>query len=197
MATNAYLQGRKKWGRPQAIIWANNSGLLDKDAGTLTIDGVEGEDFIILSDHNRSELSFSKQRIENRKRLINAHMRSYHIADKTNVSWSWDMLPSRAFDNEPNFNSETGKPQSGLVQYTADGGAGGADVVKWYENNPGSFYMFVSYDRLDKFENSPYLHLSQYSEIYEVFFSSFDYDVIKRGQGTHDFWNISVSLEEV
>jgi hypothetical protein len=197
MATSSYIQGRKKWNRPQAIIWSNNSGILDKDSGTLTIEGTEGEDFIILSDHNRSELSFSKQRIENRKRLINAHMRSYHIADKTNISWSWDMIPSRAFDDAPVFNLETGRPQSGLIQYIADGGAGGADVVKWYEDHPGSFYMFVSYDRLDKFESSPYLHLSQYSEIYEVFFSTFDYDIMKRGQGTHDFWNISVSVEEV
>lgn len=197
MATSTYLQGRKKWQRPQAIIWSNNAGLLDKDTGLLTIDGNEGEDFIILSDHNRSELNFAKQRIENRKRLINAHMRSYHIADKAVMSWSWIMLPSRPYSSSQAFDSTTGKPQYALDQYVADGGAGGVDVVKWYEDHPGPFYMFVSYDRLDKFDSSQYLHLSQYSEVYEVYFSNFEYSVVKRGQGTHDFWNISLSLEEV
>lgn len=198
MATSSYLQGRKKFDRPQGLIWSENSGLLDPDTGTLTIDGVEGNDFIILSDHNRSEISFSKQRLENRQRLINGHMRSYHISDKLNLAWSWEYLPSRSFSSSPNFNTENGKPTNlDALQFVVDGGAGGVDLVNWYENHNGSFFMFVSYDRFDKFNTNKFLHLNKYSEIYEVYFASFEYSVNKRGSNTHDFWTISVSLEEV
>jgi len=196
MATSSYLLGRKRFGRPQGIIWSNNSGILS--GGIVVPDGVEGEDFIILSDHGRSELSFSKQRIENRKRLINGNMRSYHVADKVTASWSWDMLPSRAFSNDPIFSDSTGKQTSLSEEYTADGGAGGVDLIKWYENNPGSFYMFLAYDRYDKFDSLAYAQMDKYNEVLNVYFSSFDYTVVKRGStNTHDFFNVDVALEEV
>jgi hypothetical protein len=196
MASSAYLQGRRKWGRPQAIIWSKNLSLLESNQ--LALEGVEGEDFIILSDHNRSQLGFSKNRIENKKRLVNGHLRSYHVADKEQISVSWEMLPSRSFNQDPLFNEDTGKPSAiNLEMYTADGGAGGVDLVNWYENNQGSFYMFVAYDRYDKFNELKYLQLSEYNILFEVYFSSFEYEVIKRGIGTHDFWNISLTLEEV
>ena len=109
------------------------------------------------------------------------------------------MLPSRAFNKDPQFDPSTGLPTaSDLVQYIVDGGSGGVDLADWYKNNTGSFYMIVSYDRFDKFASAgKYLHLSQYSDILEVFFVNFDYSVIQRGGTTHDFWNISVSVEEV
>jgi hypothetical protein len=103
MDRDVYLKSRKKWIRPQAIIFSNNSnGLIN---GVPQIDGTEREDFIILSDHNRSDISFSANRLENRKRMVNGHMRSYHIADKMNISFSYSLLPSRSFDGDPEFNS--------------------------------------------------------------------------------------------
>ena len=196
MATSGYLLGRKRFGRPQGVIWANNSGILSN--GIIVPDGVEGEDFIVLSDHGRGELGFNKQRIENRKRLVNGNMRSYHVADKVSVSWSWDMIPSRAFSNDPIFSDTTGKQTSLSQEYTADGGAGGVDLIKWYEDNPGSFYMFLAYDRYDKFDSSAYANMDKYNEVLEVYFASFDYTVVKRGStNTHDFFNVDVSLEEV
>jgi hypothetical protein len=196
MATSGYLLGRKRFGRPQGVIWANNSGILSN--GIIVPDGVEGEDFIVLSDHGRGELGFNKQRIENRKRLVNGNMRSYHVADKVSVSWSWDMIPSRAFSNDPIFSNTTGKQTSLSQEYTADGGAGGVDLIKWYENNPGSFYMFLAYDRFDKFDTLAYANMDKYNEVLEVYFASFDYTVVKRGStNTHDFFNVDVSLEEV
>jgi hypothetical protein len=196
MATSGYLLGRKRFNRPQGVIWANNSGILSN--GIIVPDGVEGEDFIVLSDHGRGELGFNKQRIENRKRLVNGNMRSYHVADKVSVSWSWDMLPSRAFSNDPIFSNTTGKQTSLSQEYTADGGAGGVDLIKWYEDNPGSFYMFLAYDRYDKFDSSAYANMDKYNEVLEVYFASFDYTVVKRGStNTHDFFNVDVSLEEV
>lgn len=195
MANSTYMQNRWAYTRPQAIAWSKNSGI--SSGGIVVPDGVEGTDFIILSDHNRSEIAIGSQRIENRKRMINATMRSYHIADKLTVSWDWDMLPSRSYNGNPNFNAN-GIPASGLTEYTVDGGAGGVDVVKWYENNPGSFYMFMSYDRHDKFADQvdEYDHLHQYNDVIEVYFSSFSFNVIKRGGSNFDFWNISVAVEE-
>jgi len=199
MATSGYIIGRKKYTRPQAIIWSKELPLLDDTTGVLTVSGSEGTDFIILSDHNRSEIDFAQQRIENKKRMINGSLRSYYIADKTTLSWSWDMLPSRAFNKDPQFDPSTGLPTaSDLVQYIVDGGSGGVDLLEWYEENTGSFYMILSYDRFDKFSGGGnYLHLSQYSDILEVNFSSFEYSVVQRGGTTHDFWNVSVSVEEV
>jgi hypothetical protein len=188
------LSGLRK--RPQAVAWADEFSI--SDAGLLVPGGVEeGEDFLILSDHNRSEINFTKQRLENRQRMISGSMRSYHIADKTGVSWSWDMLPSRAYSGDPAY-SETGTvTTNGLTPYTVDSGAGGVDIVKWYDNHPGSFYMFLAYDRFDNFTTSEYSRFGQYNEVIEVLFAGFDYSVVKRGGETHDFWNISVTLEEV
>jgi hypothetical protein len=196
MATSAYLLGRKRFGRPQGVIWSNNPGVLS--SGIVVPEGTEGEDFIVLSDHGRTELSFNKQRIENRKRMINGGMRSYHVADKINVSWSWDMLPSRSYSNDPLFSNNTGKQTSLSTEYTADGGAGGVDLIQWYDNNPGSFYMFLAYDRYDKFNSSAFAQMDKYNEVLEVYFASFDYAVIKRGSiNTHDFFNVDVAVEEV
>ena len=194
---SGYLNARKKWIRPQAVIFSNNSnGILD---GVPQISGVEREDFIILSDHNRSEISFKTNRLENRKRMVNGHMRSYHIADKMNVSFSYNLIPSRSFDGDPEFNTSGIATDLSLTEYTADGGAGGAELLDWYTSNPGSFYMFLSYDKPQEFSSNetPYDNLSKYSDELEVFFSDFSYNVIKRGGTNHDLWDISISLEEV
>jgi hypothetical protein len=195
MVSSAYLNSRKKWDRPQAIIWSNNSaGIIN---GVPQITGSEGEDFLILSDHNRSAVDFSIDRIENRKRMVNGHMRSYHIADKLRVSTNWNLLPSRAFNKDPDFSVNGNPVATSLVEYTADGGAGGSDLLNWYNSNPGSFYMFISYDKNSKLNDVPYQNLATYSEVLEVYFSSFTYNVVKRGATNHDLWDISISLEEV
>ena len=41
MATSGYLLGRKRFGRPQGVIWSNNSGVLSN--GLLVPDGIEVE----------------------------------------------------------------------------------------------------------------------------------------------------------
>jgi len=195
MVSSAYLNARKKWTRPQAVIFSNNStGILD---GVPQISGTEREDFIILSDHNRSEISFKANRLENRKRMVNGHMRSYHIADKMSVSFSYNLIPSRSFDGDPEFNTSGIATDLSLTEYTADGGAGGAELLDWYSSNPGSFYMFLSYDKPQNFSTNPYDNLSKYSDELEVFISDFSYNVIKRGGTNHDLWDISISLEEV
>jgi hypothetical protein len=196
MVSSAYLNSRKKWARPQAVIFSNNPGGTD-EFGDMYIDGIEREDFIILSDHNRSEISFKTNRLENRKRMVNGHMRSYHIADKMNVSFSYNLLPSRSFNGDPEFNTSGIATDLSLIEYTADGGAGGAELLDWYSSNPGSFYMFLSYDKPQNFISGIYEKLDKYSDVLEVFISDFSYNVIKRGGTNHDLWDISISLEEV
>jgi hypothetical protein len=174
--------------------------------------------------------------------MINGRMRSYHIADKLDLSTSWNKLPSRSFSNFPGFN-EFGRPDD-LVksvdhddnpatpdkllvreedhdnnpatpnkiieqysgspfykdqQYTSDGGAGGVDILNWYNSYKGSFFVYLAYDKYTEFspeDPNRYSKLGQYNEILEMYISSFTYSVEKRGSSNYDFWNISLSLEE-
>lgn len=215
MASSTYLNARKQYQRPQGILWADNSGTLTNgiyvpngyevgaDVGEET-DTTLFDQFLVLSDHNRSEISFSSDRIEQRQRTINGRMRSYHVADKLKISFSWTMLPSRSFNLLPKFDSN-GDPYDytqddlTLNEYTADGGAGGVQVLDWYKNHPGSFWMYLAYDNYSNFgnDNAAFDHLAEYNEIIEVYFADFNYSVVKRGGTNHDLWNISVNLEEV
>jgi hypothetical protein len=220
MAELSYIVGRKAYARPQGILLANNSGYISQ--GKRIPEGNEFEDFIILSDDNRGPINFEINRLERRERTVNGRMRSYHIADKLNISVSWDMLPSRGFSVQPTFQNESqanpgsvtnlvtttvvnettrpvspfGSPYYQDQQYTSDGGVGGVEILDWYETYTGSFWAFLSYDNY-KDLGGDRDRLSEYSEVVEVFFSSFDYSVEKRGGSNFDFWNISFSLEEV
>jgi hypothetical protein len=196
MSTSAYIQGRKKYGRPQAILFSNNPGYVDN--GIYVPEGNEFQDFIILSDDNRQQLDINQNRIETRKRMINGRMRSYHIADKISISISWEMLPSRSASSPEVFESTTGESllTSETTSFTTDRGAGGVEILDWYRNHQGSFWVFLAYDNYKNFDGS-YEKMNQYNEIVEVFFDSFTHSVINRGRATHDFWNISMTLEEV
>jgi hypothetical protein len=228
MITNkTYLLGRSKYARPQAVLFANNPGSIvdgyyvpnGLEFGAQTPAGALVEDinqFLILSDDNRGEISFQNERIENRQRTINGRMRSYFISDKLQINMSWNNLPSRSFKTNPNFSAESGittevdgetipVPQgksiysgNNLFEYTTDGGAGGAELLNWYNLNTGSFWVYLAYDNRPNFgnEDSSYNNLNRYNEIIEVFFSDFSYSVVKRGGTNFDLWNVSLSLEE-
>lgn len=214
MASSSYMAGRRSYlpsaTRPQAILFSDNAGTLQ--SGKYIPNGTEWEDFIILTDGNRGEISISTQRIETRQRMINGNMRSYWTADKLNMSTSWARIPSRAYSESVDFDSNTGlitnNPET-YSMYTVDGGAGGVDILNWYENHAGPFYVFLAYDkfRIDGVEN--YNRLNGYNQVLKMYISSFEYSIEKRG-GTSsgnmwtdnkatgfDFWNISMSLEEV
>jgi hypothetical protein len=196
MAIGEYLKGRKQFGRPQGVLLANNPGRLNE--GIYVPEGSEFEDFIILSDNNREAIDINTNRIETKKRMINGRMRSYHIADKVSMNLSWEMLPSRSSSSPEVFEATTGKSilPPNVTSYTTDKGAGGVEILDWYRNNTGSFWVYLAYDNY-KNMNNDYSKMGEYNEIVEVFFSNFDYSVIKRGQASHDFWNISITLEEV
>lgn len=210
--------GRKKYQRPQAILFSENSGYIS-DGNILPIGYEIGTDeetvlddsplnsFLILSDDNRKSLDFSSIRIEKRERMINGKMRSYHIADKATLSASWEMLPSRSFSLPPAFDAVSGrsenvgygKPSSEDTSYTTDGGAGGVEILDWYNQHKGSFWVFLAYDNYKNFgdSQSAYGKLGIYNQVIEMFITDFSYSVVKRGGNNHDFWNVSISLEEV
>jgi hypothetical protein len=281
-----YMAGRKKYQRPQAMLWADNPGTLSNgvfvpegfEVGANIVDASSPlfDQFLILSDDNREPLDFSIQRIENRERMINGRMRSYHVADKLSLSVSWRMLPSRSFATVPAFsldgkpvnvvtvgyNSGSNLPESTITpvyingevvanplitidadgnsdttydrktihqhsvtnpkirvgankvlsvdpdgpaathqsqQYTTDGGAGGAEILKWYENHTGSFWVYLAYDKYTNFgaDALAYTHLPQYNQVIEMFVADFSYSVQKRGGSNYDFWDVTVKLEEV
>lgn len=217
MSSGTYLQGRRRYQRPQAMLWADNKGTIEQiDGESFYVPlGSEvgaanysefGNSFLVLSDDNRSEIDFSNERIENRQRMVNGRMRSYHVADKLTISVSWEMLPSRAFALPPNFSETTGETDGKSIytgnrdlEFTTDGGAGGNELLSWYENHTGSFWAFLAYDKYTSFgrEEAAYQNLAKYNQIVEVFFADFNYTVVKRGGSNYDFWNISVTLEEV
>lgn len=186
MATSAYISGRKKYARPQAMLWSDSAGTLSN--GIWVPDGTENQDFIILSDHSRQPISVANQRIENKQRMINGRMRSYFIADKVSFSTSWQRLPSRSYSSAPTFNS-SGKYNGTGVEYTVDGGAGGSDMYDWYKSHSGPFWVYLSYDK-------DATSLNIYNDRRLMFFSSFEFSVEKRGATNHDLWNINVTLEE-
>lgn len=214
MASSSYMAGRKKWYRPQGMLWSDTPAVLIE--GKYIPSGFEeysdlssiqsSNRFLILSDHNRSDISINPDRIENSERMINGTMRSYYIADKLRISTSWNPLPSRAFDLRADFNQNTGK--SDIIgqnrQYTVDGGAGATEIVKWYEDHLGPFWVFLSYDKYTNFgtNDAAHGHLAEYSESLLMKISDINYSVIRRSGsnstfGGHDLWNVSVSLEEV
>ena len=212
MATNAYITGRRRYQRPQAVLWSDNPGTLSE--GLYVPNGFEvGADvpvetdpnlidqFLILSDHNRGAIDINTERLEQRQRTINGRMRSYHIADKLNFTWSWNLLPSRAFYQNAEFNTATGiSPyQNNTQEFTSDGGAGGVELLDWYENHKGPFWMYLAYDKYSNFgdDNAAFGHLAQYNQIVQVYFADFNYSIVKRGGNNFDLWNISVTLEEV
>jgi hypothetical protein len=214
MSTNGYITNRKVYKRPQAMLWSENPGRIDN--GLYVPDGLEiGQDlseiaeaelanqFLVLSDDNRQPIDFSINRIEKRERTINGRMRSYHIADKLSIRTSWSLLPSRSYFINPDFTEAGVSPyrKNKDIEFTSDGGAGGVEMLRWYETHTGPFWVYLAYDRYDNFDTQndseeKYFKLQQYNEIVEMYITEFSYSLEKRGGTNHDFWNISVSLEE-
>jgi len=201
-----YFDGRQKYSRPQGMMWTESEDTYNALTVPATI--TDQSTVLVLSDHNRSSIEVSKIRIETRDRMINGRMRSYHIADKMSISVSWEMLPSRSFAGNPNFSLSTGIPQNALInpltnteefQYTVDGGAGGVEILDWYEGHTGPFWVYLAYDKYNNFEAQAdrYSYLDVYNEGVEMYIADFSYSIQKRGTNNFDYYNVSVTLEEV
>jgi hypothetical protein len=138
-----------------------------------------GTNYLYVSDNNRSELAVSFERIEYKQRMINGTMRSYHVADKKNFSTSWEKLPSR---------------KTQVTEYSASSSfAGGQEMLKWYEDHTGDFWMLLVYDVDSTVATTD---IKKNVEKVNVFFENFSYNVLERGFDL-DLWNIDLSLVEV
>jgi hypothetical protein len=189
----ANFGSEKRWYRPSIMAFSDSLPTLNAETGIL-----QGT-FNYLTDDNRSSLQISFDRIEYRQRMINGRMRSYHVADKKTYSVSWTDLASRSID--PNrktldFISEKYYNNAGTeivnnVFMAAD------EMLEWYEDHPGEFYMILSYDKQHAFGDTAtdYNKITYACEIVPVFFDSFSYSIDKRGQ-YNDLWSVSMTLVE-
>jgi hypothetical protein len=201
-----YFRSRWPYTRPNLITLANNSGKyysLDTNKVWLPA-GIEGVDYIFLSDHNRSSANFSIERIGDRRRMINASMRSYFIADKITLPLTWEALPSRAYSDHRGY-AWWVQNKDRCAKFTADGGAGGADLLNWWKRHSGSMWAFMNVDENVDHELPESQFINGYSRVYEVMIVDFSYEVTNRSHGfilgtdmySFDLWNVTITLEEV
>jgi hypothetical protein len=175
----AYNNLAQKYLRPSLIVFSESEPILGTggDAGKWDL----GTNYLYLSDNNRAELAVSFERIEYKQRMINGTMRSYHVADKKNFSTSWDKLPSRKTE---------------VTEYDATARnkfAGGQELLKWYEDHTGDFWMLLIYD-VDSTVSKE--NIKKNVEKVNVFFENFSYNIVERGFDL-DLWDIDLSLVEV
>lgn len=173
----------KKYLRPSMMIFSETMPVAGTggDAGKWDL----GTTYLYLTDDGRDAVSIQPQRIENKQRMINGRMRSYYIADKRTFSTSWENMPSRK--TRPTVSD--GRTNT----ITSDNFGAGQDIKDWFETHSGDFWMMLVYDADATVGGAT--HTNQV-ELYNVFFESFNYDIIKRGQ-YNDLWSVSISLVEV
>lgn len=158
--------------------WTSNSIMFWADAG-----GV----FRKVTDHNRSPLSETPDRIENKQRMVNGTLRRYSVAKKRVWSVDWTMLPST---NSKGAQSLT----------TADGGWAGEDIENFYNITDDAFRMILRRgSAIGKTAPVPADDALPYRDsdfyIVKVIISDFSKTVNKRG--LVDLWDLSITLEEV
>jgi len=150
----------------------------------ISIDILNNGTYVDLSEHNRSPISLTIERIENQTRMANGSLRKYFVAEKRNISVSWDMLPS--FSN-----------------LTVDGKYGAMDIKTFYSSTigKGSFKVKLKYGKsktnaaVDRYENDGYMEM--------MFNSGCTFELVKRNvkdrssDPAQEFWNVSLSMTEV
>jgi hypothetical protein len=148
-----------------SILYIEAKDLLATPAGTT-------KTWNKVTEHNRSALELSTERIEKVVRTSNGTLRKTHIADKRKFQLSWDMLPS-------------------YRTLTVDGGWGAEDLRSFYYSDEGkqSFNIRVNLAKTGSDQS-----LTGF-EAYSVVISSCNFTVVKRGLQPH--WNVSLSLDEV
>lgn len=125
-----------------------------------------------ITEHNRSALELTPERIERVVRTSNGTLRKNHIADKRKFQLSWDMLPS-------------------YRTLTVDGGWGAEDLRTFYLSDDGkqSFNIRINLAKTGLDQSTSGF------EQYTVVISNCNFSVVKRGLQPH--WNVSLSLDEV
>jgi len=176
---------RTTWTRPTLVIIGETAPVATSaSAGTWNLgdNTIAGQKFYYLTDDGRSDLQVSLERIEYKKRMINGRMRAYHVADKKSFSMSWEDMPtSKTIISEH-------RTTAGRANIAA-----AKELLEWYEDHTGSFYLSLVYDNTQAAVDVP---LKYRLETYNVFFEDFSYTVKMRGP-THDLWDVSINLVEV
>jgi hypothetical protein len=130
------------------------------------------KDWIKLTEHNRSEIGVTPERIEQTQRMANGTLRKFFVADKKQFSVSWRMLP-------------------GTRGYTVDGQWGALDLIEFYNSSEGQ----STFDIRLNFAKSGTSQESSGYEQYTVSCTSFSATLVKRG--LVPFYDISMSMEQV
>jgi hypothetical protein len=131
-----------------------------------------------VSDHSRSPVDVSVERIENSARMANGTRRHYHIADKHSFSVSWELLPT-----------ESAK--------TVDGYMGAKSLQTFYRATTGPFVLTLKGRPVpDLTPGAPPGATVPSNETFTVVFTNFSAEIVKRWHGV-DLWNVSLELEEV
>lgn len=133
-----------------------------------------------VSEHNRQSLNITHNRIQKAQRMSNGSLRKFFVADKREFSTSWQLLPT-------------------FSTMTVDNGWGKADLLSFYEGSKGqgTFKIKIVYG---KDQSNPLLDRD---EVVTVSFTSCSFELVKRNvknTGTdpaQEFWNVSLSMEEV
>jgi hypothetical protein len=139
-----------------------------------------------VTDHGRQPLSENTQRIGADKRMAGGTLRRQHVAVKRSWQVQWDNIPST--------NSVS------TAYKTVDGGMAGEDIESFYYANPGKFRLILRRgSAINTSAPNPAESALPYEDddfyIVNVMMTEFNKDVSKRG--VVDFWNVSVTLEEV
>lgn len=136
------------------------------DAQTATANGK-----LLLSDHKRSPLSIQYDRIEKMSRMADGTARKQVISKKRNFSCSWEMLPT-------------------IKELVVDDNSDALDIKKFYEIYAADPLTLTIFHK----KNSD--TTTAYQDTYNVFFQSFDYNVVKRYRD-FDYWNVNVEFTEI
>ena len=135
---------------------------------------------IKLSEHNRQPVSISTTRIEQSKRMSNGTLRKFFIADKQEIYVSWNMLPS-------------------FSTFTVDGGYGAVDLKSFYEGTAAKSAGALSGQ--STFDVS--INYGSVTRQLEMMFTGCSFEIVRRnvkektGDTPQEFWNVSISMEQV
>lgn len=126
---------------------------------------------LTLSDDSRTPLSVDYEVIENSQRMANGTMRKYIISKKRTFSCTWNMLPTSS---------------SILIDKHADANK----LKKFYELYCHAPLSMTLYHKKNNDTTNGY------QESYNVYWTSFNYEVVKRLKNL-DYWNVNVEFTEI
>lgn len=146
------------------MSWSTNAGM------EWSFDN--GANWTRVTDHGRSPISISVERIETKQRMADGRLRRYVVSKKRTFSVSWENLPDKA------------------TSFLANGQPG-----SWMENvhntENGSFHM-----RLRSGADQGATITGMNGTVVEVMIVDFNKDIVKRGKA-FDLWSLDITLEEV